>query len=268
MHYTYHKYLFAGFGIICLMLFACTKTVQIQLKNAASKLVIEGKILNTPGPYYVRLSKSTTVSATKSYPAVSGAVVKILDKTSGQSEVLKEVKAGRYATKTIKGIPGHLYQLSIKTGANTFTASSVMPKPVKLEAVSFQKISLLGAARIFAVSNFQDPAGTENQYLFKQLVNGKDLAGTTFAFDDRLSDGKQVSESLFTDSSYIKKGDKVVIQMSCVDKKVFNYFNSLMQSESSQSPAPSNPVTNLIGKGNVLGYFSAQTISTSEAVVD
>lgn len=246
---------------------ACTKTIEVPLQNAGAQLVIEGKILNTPGPYYVLLSNSTKVSAGSKYPAVSGAVVKITDKTSGKTEQLKEIVAGKYATKSIIGAPGHTYQLTAVIKGNTYTASSMMPKAIKLDSVTFQKISVIGDERIFAVGNFRDPAGTENYYIFKEYVNGRDRSGITFAFDDRLSDGKKIAQSLFTDSSFIRKGDKVSIEMSCVDKKVYTYFNSLMIAGNSQSGTPANPISNITGKNNALGYFSAQTISKSENIV-
>jgi hypothetical protein len=52
--------------------------------------------------------------------------------------------------------------------------------------------------------------------------------------------------------------------MKCVDKQVFTYLNELLQISGGgsgfSSPAPANPESNI--NGGVLGYFSANTISS------
>jgi len=64
----------------------------------------------------------------------------------------------------------------------------------------------------------------------------------------------------------INTGDVVKVDMECVDKNVYEYWYSLDQGStgSSQSAAPGNPVSNM--QGGALGYFSANTLQTKNAV--
>lgn len=143
-----------------------------------------------------------------------------------------------------------------------------MPQPVTLDSVSFQYNNDFGSTTILAIPNFQDPAGIANYYTFTEYINNVKFNESIFVFEDRLSDGRYISQQLFTDSAYINTGDSVAIQMNCVDKNVYNYFNTLQQAisgNSFQSASPSNPVSNI--SGGTLGYFSASTVSIKKRKV-
>ena len=65
---------------------------------------------------------------------------------------------------------------------------------------------------------------------------------------------------------YLSKGDTVTVEMQCIDKTVYEYFNSfgnLGMGPSSSTPA--NPYTNL--NGAVLGYFSAHTSERKSVII-
>lgn len=245
----------------------CTKTIQVNLNDADPQLIIEGKVLDTTGPYYVKLSNSVNFSASNTFPPVSGAIISITDQTAQLTDHLAETVPGTYATDSLEGVPGHIYQLRVNVGGVQYTAISQMPEAVKLDSVTFQKFNAFGDETIFAVTNFQDPAGIKNYYTFVEFINGKQYNKATFVFDDRLSDGKYISQQLFTDSAYIQKGDAVSLQMNGVDKGVYTYFNTLLTAGDPQAGTPANPVSNITGDKKVLGYFSAQTSFTMEGTV-
>lgn len=58
-----------------------------------------------------------------------------------------------------------------------------------------------------------------------------------------------------------------MIEMECIDKSVFDYFESLGNSAMGprNSSSPANPYTNLTG--GLLGFFSAHTVERREYVV-
>lgn len=121
-----------------------------------------------------------------------------------------------------------------------------------------------GTNSIRVLPSFQDPAGVASNYTFNVSVNNRKLKNI-FVFDDRLSDGRYITQQLFMDSAYIKAGDMVSVKMNCVDKNVWQYFNTLaLQEGGAEAPAPSNPISNI--SNNALGYFSAQTVKTKTAV--
>jgi len=228
-------------------------------------MVIEGNVNDGPPPYQVKLSQTVNFSDPNLFPPVTGAVLRITDATAGYTDSLIENVPGTYTTRNLQqGIPGHLYQLFISSGGQTYTASSTMPMPVTLDSVTFYSSSIFGKTRTNAVVDFQDPMGLKNFYTFTEFVNDR-VVDRTFDFSDRLSDGKYVHLQLFNDST-INPGDNVRIEMHCVDNPVWQYFNTLGQARdnNSQSVTPANPLSNI--SNNALGYFSAQTIQKKEAV--
>jgi len=251
--------------IFSLMLLAsCTKVINVDLNSVSPNIVIEGNLNDGPGPYQVKLTQTVNFSDPNFFPPVTAAIVQITDVTAGYTDSLTEGVPGTYTTKNLTdGVPGHQYQLFVSSNGQTYTASSTMPLPVTLDSVSFYSSSIFGETRTNAVANFQDPADIANYYTFTEFVNGQKV-DRTFDFNDRLSNGKYVRLQLFNDST-INPGDKVRIEMHCVDNPVWQYFNTLGQAKgnNSQSITPANPVSNI--SNNALGYFSAQTIQIKEA---
>jgi hypothetical protein len=265
---NYHKLiLFCASLMVC----SCKKTVSLNLKTAPAQIVIEGEITNLPGPYTVSISQTVGFYADNTFPPVSGASVTISDSTLGITDSLTEMTPGTgiYSTHTLQGVPGHTYALSVTSQQQNYAATSTMPMPVPLDSITFSQLSRFGGNEIDAIANFQDPAGIKNYYQFVEFVNGAQITKDIFVFDDRLSDGKYINETLYNDTSYLFQGDEVKVNMYCIDENVYNYFYQLLQSGGggafSTTASPANPTSN-ISNGS-LGYFSAHTVSSATAVV-
>ena len=57
----------------------------------------------------------------------------------------------------------------------------------------------------------------------------------------------------------LKPGDVFIVEMQCIDKAVYEYFESMGNvNMGGNASSPANPYTNL--KGATLGYFSAHTV--------
>jgi len=266
MKSTNIKYLIPFF---ILSIVSCTKDIHVNLNDAAPQIVITGEVNNAAGPYLVRITKTVNFSVSNTFPPVSGATVKITDSTSGQTDLLTETSSGVYTTQLLpQGTPGHTYQLFISVGGQTYTAISTMPQIVSLDSVTFEHKTDLGGTTINAIPNFQDPPGVANYYSFTEYINNKLFNKAIFVFEDRLSDGRYVTSPLSMDSAYLKTGDNLQLEMRCVDKNTYNYFNefaSILDASNFQSAAPANPVTNI--SNNALGYFSANTIQSKSVIV-
>jgi hypothetical protein len=248
--------------------YSCKKTVVLDLNNAAPQIVIQGEVTDSAGPYTISINQSTNFYADNIFPAVEGAVVKIND-NNGVVDSLTETSPGVYSTHVLQGVPGNTYTLSVFAHNINYTATSTMPMPVALDSVDFKTTSGFGQKRISAVVNFQDPAGIKNYYQFIEYINGKQFTKNIFLFDDRLSDGRYITNTLFTDSTYFNAGDLLEIKMNCIDENVYNYFYQLAQSSGdgafSTTASPANPVSNI--SNNALGYFSAHTTQSRVVVV-
>ena len=239
---------------------ACKKVINVDLNNAAPRIVIEGEVTNQPPLYEVHISRTVNFSASNAYPPVTGAIVKITDSTMGRTYQLDEVDSGRYVTNAFRGVPRHTYNLLVTTGGQEYRATSTMPGTVVLDSVTFvQNIDFNNKTDINAVVNFQDPPVPGNYYQFTEFVNGREVPNI-FVFEDRLSNGRYIRQPLFNDSAYLQRGDTLQLMMYCVDKNIYNYFFTLMNvtgNNNFQTATPANPVSNI--SNGALGYFSAHT---------
>lgn len=246
--------------ILVLLFCSCQKVVNLKLNTVPPQIVIQGEITDSGGPYAITINQSVDFYASNTFPPVSGAVVKISDNL-GNDDSLIEYTPGIYSTTNFQGRPGRTYTLSVTVQNNTYTAVSTMPMPVKLDSITFSLTSGFGKQQIDAIANFQDPPGVPNYYQFLEYINGIQFNKEIFIFDDRLSDGKYISTTLRTDSSYLNMGDVLKLKMYSIDENVYNYFLQLRQSSGTgafnSTASPANPTTNITG--GALGYFSAHT---------
>ena len=252
-----------------LLFFSCKKVISLDLHNAASQLVIVGEVTDSAGPYQVSVSTTVNFSANNSFPPVSGAVVTISDNT-GFSDSLEETSPGTYTSHgNWIGRPGNTYTLQVASSGKTYTAVSTMPQPVPLDSIGFTVFETGNNGNVInAIPYFQDPPGIANYYQFVETINSVPLTSEIFVFSDRLSDGKYISQPLFDDSAHLQIGNRLALSMYCIDANVYQYLNELqqlLQANPFNEATPANPDTNI--SGGALGYFSAHTIQTKQALV-
>jgi hypothetical protein len=267
LHYYNKKFLIIV-SLFILSLCGCKKVIDVNLNNAAIQTVITGEINNRPGPYKVTISKSVNFSADNNFPPVSGALVIITG--NGIVDTLSQISAGIYATHKITGKPGSRYTLYVAVEGQVYTASSVMPQPVRLDSIGLMSGR---KTNVFPIVYFKDPAGVANYYQFTEYADGKRFTNGkgNLVFDDRLSDGRNISNILYSDDSTdIKSGTTLTVQMNCIDKDVYNYLSEFLQisgggSGGFSSPAPANPTSNI--SGGALGYFSAQSENSKTLLI-
>ena len=243
----------------------CKKIITVNLNNVAPQIVITGEVNNLPGPYSVSISTTVNYTADNTFPTVSGAFVSITG--NGIIDTLTETTPGTYTTHTLVGKPNSSYSLYVSTGGQVYTATSVMPYQVPLDSIGFA--STLDGKTTNAIVYFQDPPGIPNYYDFTEYNHGKPFNDNRgwFVFDDRLSDGRYINLTLYDDSTDIKLGDTLTVQMKCIDQNVYNYLNTLSQITNihPDSPTPANPTSNI--SNNALGYFSANTSQSKSMIV-
>jgi hypothetical protein len=251
---------------VALLFLSCKKTVTLKLNNVPPAIVIQGEVTDAPGPYTVTINQPVDFYANNTFPPVSGATVVITD-GHGVSDVLTETSPGTYSTHTLQGIQGYTYTMTAEVQGQQYAAVSTMPQNVNLDSVTFQSNSGFGKTRISAIADFQDPPNIKNYYEFVEYINGVQLTKDLFVFDDRLSDGKYINNTLYNDSSYLVQGDQLQVNMYSVDSNVFNYFYQLNQSNSGGTfdASPANPTSNI--SNGAYGYFSAHTINLVQVIV-
>lgn len=250
-------------------LFSCQKVVTLPLHTAPPQLVIQGEVTDGPGPYTVTISRSVGFYADNTFPAVDGASVRISD-SQGVTDSLTETSPGNYVTHVLQGRSGDTYTLHVTLNDSTYTAVSTMPAPVTLDSITFDLTSFRGKnGRIIAQANYQDPPGIKNYYQFVLYINGAQFTKDIYAFSDRLTDGRYITQDLRMDSSYLNPGYLLRMDMYCIDVNVYNYFNQLSQAIGTgafnTAAAPANPTSNI--SNGAYGVFSAHTVSSQQVIV-
>jgi hypothetical protein len=240
------------------ILTSCQKVITLDLNSASPKYVIEGGINNGSEPCQVKITKTRNFSDNNNFEGIENAVVTISDNT-GQVTTLPYTNGGVYQTSTLQGIPGRIYNLTVKLGNETFSATSQMPYPVKMDTLYSYDFIGFGDTIKMANVAYQDPAGVKNYYRFILTLN-QDVKETVYISDDQFNDGKKATQYInyFNNDLTIESKDSVDIEMQCMDAGVYNFFFTLNQTISQSAAAPTNPISNI--SGGALGYFSAYTV--------
>ncbi|PTR01222.1 uncharacterized protein DUF4249 [Mucilaginibacter yixingensis] len=251
--------------VMAAVLTSCQRVIDIKVKNDASLPVIEGRITNVTGIQTISISKSIDYDAANVYPPISGATVTVTN--AGKVYAFTETKPGQYTNSAIKGKSGQSYALSVKIGDNVYTSTSTMPDMVQLDSIGLTGITV-GTKLVRNVSAFyRDPPNAVNRYRFLMFVNNVQVKAV-FAADDYLTNGRYVNTTLYQTDITLNPGDKVDVEMDCVDKAVYDYFFNLSHqggNSPNDSATPSNPTSNITG--GALGYFSANTVQKKSLVV-
>ena len=247
--------------LVGIFLIGCEKEIQLALDPNQSLLVIDGSITDEVGPYYINLSKSTSISAPSNYFAVTNALVIVKDNL-GQIDTLKHEKEGRYKTNKIKGIYGNTYYLEVQVEDKRYSANSTMPQKVEMDSLRINPFTLNSEVRYSVIPVYTDPITLGNSYRFIQKINDT-LDQTFHVFNDNLNNGKENQRPLRggSDSLEVKLKDIIAVEMQCITRPTYLYYFTFYQ-QSGAGPGggttPANPPSNIIG--GALGIFSAHTV--------
>jgi hypothetical protein len=237
----------------------------VDINSGPPLLVIEGNITNVAGTQTIFLSKTVAYSDANVYPPVSGATV--LVSTNGYNYNFKETQPGQYTIGGLKVRAGQACQLIVTADGKTYTATSVMPTQVNLDSIGISVLAVGNSTVKTPSAFYHDPPDEANQYRFVVYVNGVQVK-QVFTLNDMLSNGRIINTTLYQDEITIKTGDKVDIEMQCIDANMYNYWYSLSQQGGNgpnNSVTPSNPVSNI--SNGALGYFSVHTAQKKSITV-
>lgn len=157
---------------------ACTESIDINLNEGENnRLVVAGEITNEPGPYSVRLTRSTSYFYNQPAPAELGAKVTISDGV--QTLVLTDDdNDGTYWTdSSARGVPGRTYTLDIElTNGETYTAVDHMPIPNRFDTIYYEYVNeeyglTLPQYHYFFYASFTEQKGVDDCYLIYVYFN-------------------------------------------------------------------------------------------------
>jgi hypothetical protein len=254
--------------LLSLLLASCEKSIDLEYKNNQSRIIIEGNITNEPGPYFVKITKSTSLSDTGSNPTIDNAVVSISD-DAGNSEMLSPQGNGMYRTNSLVGASGRTYSLTVNAENQTYTAQTTMPQLVPFDSIKVEQFTFGGDIERNIIPIYTDPASKGNNYRFVLSLNNK-LINQHLVQNDEVTNGLANTMRLETDDNIVtlESGDLITLKMQCIDKKVALYYTTLAlmgDSGPGGGTTPNNPPTNI--SNGALGIFSAHTVQEKSKVL-
>ncbi|WP_104381092.1 DUF4249 domain-containing protein [Sphingobacterium sp. HMA12] len=259
-----HTIVIVSIFFLTFLISSCEKVIDIHVNDEVGRLVIEGAINNTASQQEIKLSRNAAFSGGNNYPAVTGATV-IVRNQKQQEYTFVETESGTYKAQQFAGIPGETYTMEVRIDQEKYQATSQMPQIVTLDSVSVENPKFGDKEKRNIKVFYKDPADQINQYRFVVFLNDKQLKDI-YAVNDDFNNGNEISLTLRPDDVDMFPGDRIRVEMLCVDKTVYNYWYSLMQQSANSGVTPSNPPTNI--SPVALGYFSAHTFSTKSVQVD
>ena len=242
--------------LVVFSLSSCEEVIDTDLFEAEPVIVIEGNISDQSENHTVKVSKTVAFDQPNTFNGVQGAKVTVYSSNS-QTFTFTAASDGVYRSQRFRGLAGVNYILEVVTGGKTYKASSIMPTAVKPDSITFKRLTIFGNSRVYPAIYYRDPPRIQNQYRYIVKING--VLTAEQVSEDRFSDGNSTSDLLAFDGDGVESGDKVDIEIQCIDRNVFKYYFAIGQIDGNGGPpvAPSNPDNNL--DNGALGIFSANT---------
>ncbi|MFK7971692.1 MAG: DUF4249 domain-containing protein [Bacteroidia bacterium] len=248
--------------IAFIILAACEEPIDIPLRQADQRLVIEGLITDSEGPHDVQLTWLNQFGDTAAAEPAVDAVVTITDAEAGFTETLVMNEPGLYQTNQIIGKEGNTYTLSVSINGEEYGATSKLPPVGRLDSVLYRYVDDLTAvpeAGYYLRFYAQDDGSSKDFYLTQLLQNDTlytDGALPYLIFDDRFAQGAYIPGFLVPFP--LDSGNVAKLAFYTMTEEAYDYYFAIVQQNGSGSPfgaPPANLPTNL--SNGALGFFRA-----------
>lgn len=257
-------------ALISILLYSCQKVIQVDLKDADEKIIVDAIITDSLGLNYVTLSRTTSFyTSNLENTRISDAQVMVTNAKTNEIFVFTEQSKGVYTNPTILTSPGDVFNLLIVAGEDTITATAEVPsQKVLLDSIYVRKseFSFIGDMHE-GVPSYKDPVGIGNNYLLWAFLNGKNTTASSFS-NDEFRDGqvnksavsfKDIDFETATNLNEFMPGDTLTVALHNVSKPVYTFYSTLFQNSSAIVGNPANPTSNV--NGRAIGVFIASTVS-------
>lgn len=267
----YKLIFFISLSILIAVTFSrCQKVINVDLNEAAPKIVIEGIISDRRGPYTVTVSRSGSYFNQPSLERVTDAVIVIKDNTNAV-DTLKETSPGIYLTKTIKGFPGRTYSLTVISDKIEYSATSTMLSHVNIDSLTLLKSTSdrfdFGGNRSdrnYEIHCFFKDPPEKNYYRLKVYRNDSINTESYRIYDDQYTNGRDIELR----ATHASAGNSYRIELLSIDKSTYQYYRTLedlLNANPLFGSTPANPDTNL--SNGALGYFGAYAVSSKTVTI-
>lgn len=249
--------------LITTILWSCEEIITIDLNKVSPKVVIEAFIEeDSVCTAQISFSKSIYDGGETEY--INDAIVN-LKNSNGESENLVLLANGKYIGNSIIGTPDVTYTITIEVDGISYEAESYLPVAVPIKDILILPQFSHRGTNFVIQCMLDDPANEDNFYKMNyEKLNAIEEQIKGFGiFNDYLSDGKEVTNTLF--DFYLQENDSLRIDLLSIDRSTYNYFYQLSDVQSAGmmgSSTPYNPESNF--SNGCLGYFGSWSKDTKK----
>ena len=242
----------------------CTDVVDIPLNTANPKLVIDASLIwkkgTTGNNQEIKLS-TTTDFYTNTIPTVSGATVYVTNSSNVMFNFIETPNTGIYKCNNFVPIIDETYTLTVISNGQSYTASETLKSVATITSVTQEAQSAFGTDFLKLKTFFNDPANTENYYLYKYKFSNN-LKPEYSIDDDTFFQGNTFFSLVLEKNT--NPGEQVEITHYGISKNYYNYMSILLgvAGSSGGGPFQTPPATvrgNIKNETNFdnypLGYF-------------
>ncbi|TBN06326.1 DUF4249 domain-containing protein [Hyunsoonleella flava] len=269
--------------IIFISTTSCTDVVDVDVPEAAPRLVVEASIdweKSAQGnEQSIKLSTSTPYFDNLSNTSVTDASVKITNNASNEEFVFVHQGDGIYSTSSFVPVLNQEYTLEINYQGETYIAEESMTPVVDIDELSQARVGGFNDDALEVDIYFNDPPNEENFYLFRFEEEG-DLLPELLAIPDEFTDGNRMKvffekeEDEDIGQEEFEPGDIAHIEFYGISKQYFNYIDLLIdQYENADNPFGTVPATlkgNVVNPSNpenyAFGYFRLTQVNKATYV--
>jgi len=254
----------------------CEKAVNVPLKTASPRLVIDASIdwvKNTAGNEQKIVLSTTTGYYSPEFPSVSGAVITVTNPSNTFFNFVETPGTGQYICNNFLPVIGETYNLKIVLNGETYTASETFTPVPKIEDNIDQndKGGEMGD-EIEVTFSYKDNAGQANFYL-NSIRQPHSPFPELEVEDDEHTNGNLMQESFSHEK--LKAGDRVDFKLYGISKSYYNYmFKLILATGNDGNPFPTTPGAvrgNIVNQTNsnnyAFGYFRLAEVDTKSYTI-
>lgn len=263
--------------------YSCEDPIELEIPTGRLKVVVEGQIDNSQGPFQVILTNTTNFNDQNPNPRITGATVKIFN-DQAESFQMQEISPGRFVSDGGWKPETHRQygcEIELDDGRVIRSAMEKLPPAPALDSLFVSKRFPQAIVDGQIIDEYllnaliTDPPGVSNFYRWQIIRNGEVLRqpNDIILFSDRFVDGTtfefQLPKMLF------KSGDSITVRHISISENAFDYLNLILAQSTrlgqATGTAPATLQGNLVNVAEpneiVLGYFSVVSYTEKSIII-
>lgn len=284
-------------ALICVWFLAsCTARMDINTRDSEPVIVIYGCLTDENRYQLIRINRSSPFFDDKENEPVQDAHVRIRSSEGDVYDLLYEADGYYISTTRFAAQPGVTYSLAVEVDfdqdgiGETYEAETTILPVVPVDSIDITLQDIMGYRHFSLNVYLQEPAETENYYLFKfyindsisndkisefiitedRMYNGTDLDGANITYFEDATDEKVVEKNKDDDDVYMASpGDHIRLFIFNIEKGYYHFIRECIMEQNGENPLfggpPSNISTNLTN--GAIGYFTGYCVQEKQAIV-